>query len=224
VQTAPPASTQQQPPPSARLPGSTGAPNIRRTPQPAAALNDNQVAGVVQSFYNSRIRLASVALMKGTAPDIRAFATKESGQNSSARDRLQKLSIPPAASNVSAGVDQLNESEISALGQQTGTAFDQAYLAREVDDHKHFLQMLDQVLLPNARDVRLRTHLVLLRPQYDADLRDAMLLQQSPNRSGRATGGSPMPGGTLQRQPQAQPVPAPGPIQQQPQYQKLPPK
>ena len=240
-QPAPTAPPVQQPPPSgqAQLPPSTPTPAaptaapprpvpIPRVSQrpPAAALNDPQIVGVVESFYNARIRLAGMAQARGNDPSVRSFAARAMQSNQSRRAQTQNFGIQPAATPVSTGINLLNEREIGALATQTGSDFDQGYLTREYVDNQHFLQLLDQTLIPSASNVQLRAQLVLLRPQYEADMREASTLRASvqatagratpAGRGGRATGGTPVPvrkapttqpPSSQQGTPPAQPVP-----------------
>jgi predicted outer membrane protein len=225
------APAQQQPPsgqaglppfvaPQGQQPGAQ-PPRITRTQE---ALSDPQIVGVVDSFYNARIRLATMAQSRANDPAVRSYASRSLQMNTSSRTQTQQFGIQPAQSELSNGINMLNQREIGALATQSGAGFDQGYLAREVVDNQHFVQLLDKTLIPSAKSVPLRAQLALLRPQYESDVRQATYLQQNlstagasapQNRGGRATGGAPEPARPLPQEmrpmPQRQlPPPAQG--------------
>jgi predicted outer membrane protein len=66
-----------------------------------------------------------------------------------------------------------------SLEALTGRAFDSTYVAMELQRHRDMLSMIDDVLLPRARNDQLRDMIASMRPIVSAHIAHAQQLRAS---------------------------------------------
>lgn len=151
--------------------------------QKAPDLTDAEVADVVVTADNIDIDLARFAETRSKNAEVLKFAatmiTDHSAVNSQATALAKKLNVTPAPNAMSQSLLAGAKTARATLEPLQGSAFDQAYIAREVAYHQAVLDALDTVLIPTTSNAELKQLLVSVRPAIAAHLAHAQMLEKT---------------------------------------------
>jgi putative membrane protein len=133
------------------------------TPAEAATLTDGQIANILATVDNGEIEQAQVALTKTSNPQVRDFANMMVNQHTTSKQQATQLSeqtkiIPspsPQANKLQTNGAQLLEKFNAA----NPTDFDKLYIEAQIDQHKEVLELLNDKLIPAAKDPQLKQQL-----------------------------------------------------------------
>jgi putative membrane protein len=146
-------------------------------------VSDAQIAAIVVAANQVDIDAGKFAAKKSTNSEVQKFAqtmvTDHTAVNKSAVDLVTKLKVSPAENDTSRALKDGGKKSMTALRALSGTAFDKAYVDREVDYHQQVIDALDTVLIPNAKNAELKALLVKVRPAFVEHLNHAKHLQAS---------------------------------------------
>jgi putative membrane protein len=146
-------------------------------------VSDAQIAAIVVAANQVDVDAGKLAAKKSTDAEVRKFAqtmvTDHTAVNKSAVDLVTKLKVSPQENETSRALKADGEKSVTALRSLTGTAFDKAYVDREVAYHQQVIEALDTVLIPNAQNSELKSLLVKVRPAFVEHLNHAKHLQAS---------------------------------------------
>ena len=149
----------------------------------AQGVNDAQIASIVITANQVDIHLGKLAQITTTNADIKAFAermiTDHTAVNNAATDLVTRLKVRPEDNPTSQSLKSDRAKSVQRLLTLKGTAFDQAYIDREVAYHQQVIDVLDNTLIPGARNEELKALLVKVRPAFAAHLEHAKRLQSS---------------------------------------------
>jgi putative membrane protein len=164
----------------------TETPAQTSTQPPAAntapsGVNDAQIAHIAVTANSIDSALGELAKRKARGAAVKAFAqtmiTDHGAVNKQAVQLAGRLNVTPEPNDVSRRLQQGADTTRSDLEKKNGAAFDQAYIAREVQYHQAVLDALDQTLIPGAQNAELKTLLQNVRPAIAAHLARAKQLQ-----------------------------------------------
>jgi putative membrane protein len=114
--------------------------------------------------------------------DVLAFAermiTEHEALNTQLRDVTGRAAIVLADNDTSRAMKREHETVKKTLEGLEGSAFDKAYLDREVQLHEKVIDQIDRVLLPNTKQAELRTVIESARTVLVAHRDQAKQLQQ----------------------------------------------
>jgi putative membrane protein len=162
--------------------GSVPALNGQAAPAPAK-LSDPQVAHVAVTANTIDIDIAKLAQTRAASPEVKQFAktmiTDHSAVNAQAAALAAKLGVTPEDNAVSQSLNKGAATARAGLEPLKGTAFDRAYIAREVAYHQAVLDALDTLLIPSTSNAELKQLLVAVRPAIAAHLEHAKKLQST---------------------------------------------
>jgi putative membrane protein len=153
--------------------------------QKAAApdLSDAEVAHVAVTANSIDIDLARFAETRSKNGEVRKFAatmiTDHSAVNAQAGALAGKLGVTPRDNAVSQSLLQGAKDARAALEPLKDSAFDRAYIEREVAYHQAVLDALDGLLIPTSSNAELKKLLVDVRPAFAAHLAHAKTLRTS---------------------------------------------
>lgn len=99
--------------------------------------------------------------------------------NEQAAALAQRLGVTPQGNDVSASLRDDANAARAQLQALRGSAFDRAYMEREVAYHQAVLDALDTVLIPGASNAELKALLTGVRPAIVAHLEHARMLRAS---------------------------------------------
>ena len=129
--------------------------------QPAAGINDAQIAHIAYSAGQIDIDAARQALAKSRNRAVRAFATTmlrdHQAVNVQALALVHKLGVTPEANPTSAALARQAAAEHRKLAALRGAAFDRAYAANEAAYHRTVNGALASTLIPNAHNGELKS-------------------------------------------------------------------
>ncbi|MEO8031862.1 MAG: DUF4142 domain-containing protein [Gemmatimonadota bacterium] len=154
--------------------------------QASQDLTDPEVAHVAVTANTIDIDAAKYAQTRTSNAEVKKFAglmiTDHGAVNAQAVALAGKLGVTPKDNAVSqsllAGAAKAHE----ALVPLKDTAFDKAYMEREVAYHQAVLDALDQLLIPTTDNAELKKLLVAVRPAFAAHLEHARMLSASLNK------------------------------------------
>jgi putative membrane protein len=144
---------------------------------------DEEISNVLMTANTQEMTMAQIGKEKASHPKIKAFAAKmftEHARNndmviawSKRKDRL------PEETKASRKMKLTAESKMEELKELEGDEFDRVYMETQVKLHQKVLDKIDSTLIPNARDVQLRTMLQHTRGKVADHLKVAKEIQKS---------------------------------------------
>lgn len=139
------------------LPAQSGSPD----------LSDAEVAHVAVTANTIDIELGRLALARSARKEVQEFAgamvRDHSAVNAQAGALAGKLGVTPRDNPVSQSLLAGARAAREKAEKLSGGAFDQAYLAREVEYHQAVLDALDGLLIPTTENSELKQLLVQVR-------------------------------------------------------------
>lgn len=163
------------------------------TDQNAAAASQSQLSPKAQKAISailealivvntSEIDAAKLAQQKSTNADVKSFAEamdKEHSQNlQDTKDLGAKLNVTPAATDKTNKLKERADAQLKRLEALNGKNFDVAYADAMVKDHEAALKLIDDKLLPNAKNPVVVDHLKATREAVAKHLQMAQELQK----------------------------------------------
>lgn len=149
----------------------------------APALTEAQIAHVAVTANAIDAELAELAQGRASSPEVVRFAqtmiADHTAVNEQAAALAQRLGVTPQGNDVSASLRDDANAARAQLQALRGSAFDRAYMEREVAYHQAVLDALDTVLIPGASNAELKALLTGVRPAIVAHLEHARMLRAS---------------------------------------------
>jgi putative membrane protein len=184
------------------MPNANGTPNEKVTQAPMK-LDDSTKTNIVlrqlHAANQEEVDLGKIAVDKAQNADVKKFAQDMVSDHSAADGKLTALA---KRMNIDLGMSALDPvekalSEASDDGKrtlrgQTGTSFDVAYIAPQVDKHTFALKLLEQGQKTASGDVK--SLLEEMRPTVEGHLDHAKNVMRLLTFSGAAIGGGPAVG------------------------------
>ena len=153
------------------------------------ALNDAQIAAVLVDASLVDIKAGKLAQFKSKDPEVQFFAqrmvTDHGVANESATELTTGLKLTPQDNPISQGLKADGKKNMEKLKPLRGAAFDKAYIDHEVAYHEQVLGIIDNTLIPNTREERLKHLLAKVRPAFFSHLEHARRLQTSVHQKNR---------------------------------------
>jgi putative membrane protein len=133
----------------------------------ASMRSDAHVAAVVHETNAAEVSTSRLALQRALSVEVKAFAQRMVDEHSSLDQQARELArfsgITPSLPDST--LPSLQREELAALSRQSGSAFDRAYIAQQVDAHQRSLT-LARAAIRVTRDDQLRTMLsAVLEPR-----------------------------------------------------------
>jgi putative membrane protein len=147
---------------------------------PATVLTDGQIAKILVTINEGEIDQAKKAESKSKNEDVKEFAKtmiKQHKENEKmTKEIAKKDSIKMEDSAMVTDLE--NECKVSRQQLKEASAFDKTYVGQQVTMHQKALDIINQDLLPNAKNSDLRTHLEKTKEAVMTHLDHAKALQQ----------------------------------------------
>lgn len=164
-------------PAPAAMPASEPA---RQTPvrtQSIGRVSDANVAAMVLASNNTDISYARLVPSRAERTDIKEFAarmlTDHTGINVMLNELLTKLDLTAEDNTFSLDLRDESAEKRDLMRDLAGYAFDSTYIENEVAYHRKFLDSIDNILVPRARNSQLKSLLTNVRPAVAAHLAHA---------------------------------------------------
>jgi len=143
---------------------------------------DANMIGLFLMSHDISLSYAKLAYQRAEEDAVQAFAKRVITDHTQLISSMRALvaehtEIVPTDNMLGRDLRDRATMKRDSLADLTGTAFDRAYIATEVAQHRLMLALLDEVLLDRARDDDLRDLLGSTRPVLQAHLAHAQQLQ-----------------------------------------------
>jgi putative membrane protein len=149
----------------------------------APDLSDPEVAHVAVTANSIDIELGRLAQIRTHNAEVRKFATTmitdHSAVNAQAAALAGRLGVTPKDNAVSQSLLSGAADARKKIAPLRGSAFDRAYIDREVAYHQAVLDALDGLLVPTTENVELKKLLVDVRPAIAAHLEHAKQIRNT---------------------------------------------
>jgi putative membrane protein len=146
-------------------------------------LSDANIAAIVVAANTIDVQNGQLALSMSQNAEVKTFANQmvadHTSVNKKATDLLVRLKVTPKESETSRTLKAGAAVTLATLETRIGGEFDRAYVDNEVAYHQAVIDMLDQALIPGARNKDLKALLVAVRPAFVAHLEHARHIQAS---------------------------------------------
>lgn len=159
-----------------------------REPSPAltgGVLNDAQIAKITEVVNSGEVEQAQLARQRSKNAKIKTFASHMVKEHTRAKQQGAQLakqsSLLPEQSAVSQELTTEGTRTLDALKSADAATFDQQYIDAQVTQHQNVLNMLDNQLIPQATDAKLKAELQSARKMVEAHLNDAKKLAETPS-------------------------------------------
>jgi putative membrane protein len=157
------------------IPSFAGAANYK------ANLNDAQIAAIAVAANQVDIDAGKAAESKSSNPEVKAFAHRMIADHTDvikqATALVTKLKVTPEENVVSKSVRSDGQKNLDRLSKLDGKLFNKAYIQDEIVFHKQVLNLIDEKLLPNAKNEELQALLVKVRAAVASHLEHAEKIQ-----------------------------------------------
>lgn len=147
----------------------------------AQALNDHQIAGILEEANEAEIDAAKLAKGDAKNKDVKEFAKhmiEEHKKNIKETDKVTKKNdIDDEDSEMSKAIKEDGKNKRSLLKKQKDLAFDRMYMEQQVAMHTQLLNDLDQKFIPAAQKPEFKAHLQATREHVSKHLQMAKDVQ-----------------------------------------------
>jgi len=151
-----------------------------KAPEPKPeALSDAQIAAITDAVNSAEIAQAKVAQTKSKDAAVKSFAAMMITHHGEAKQKQEKLKLKTEESGISTAMHADADNTLKALRASAGKDFDATYIKTQVDGHQKVLDAINDKLMPNAKDAKLKAYLEEIKPTVESHLKQAKQLQQS---------------------------------------------
>jgi len=148
-------------------------------------LSDAQIASVLLTADDGEVQQNTLAASKAIAPAARAFAQDLVNMHRAAASRLTTLlttlNLNAQGNTVTDSLRKDSERIVAKLQDEPSVTFDMAYLQSQIDVHIKVLNLIDQTLLPSAKNEQLRNEIAVVRGEVALHLARARMLAETLN-------------------------------------------
>jgi putative membrane protein len=147
-------------------------------PKPEA-LSDAQIAAITEAANSAEIAQAKVAQARSKDAAVKTFAAMMITHHGEAKQKQAKLKLKTEESGISTALQADSGATLNALNTDSGKDFDKTYIAAQIAGHQKVLDTINDQLLPNVKDERLKAYLEDIKPTVEQHLARAKQLQHS---------------------------------------------
>jgi putative membrane protein len=152
-------------------------PAQQSAPIQVGRVNDATLAAMLLALNNTDISYARLVPSRSDREDVRRYAqrmlTDHTVVNGLITELTGKLGITAQDNTFSEDMRDESSSKRELMRDLTGFAFDSTYATNEISYHRRFLESIDNIMIPRARNDELKTLLTGVRPAIAAHLAHA---------------------------------------------------
>jgi putative membrane protein len=149
----------------------------------ATSTTDEEISNALMTANTQEMSMASLGKQMATNPKIKDFANKMFKEHARNNDKIiawsKRKDKLPKETQSSEKMKFSAEDKMEELKEMIGAEFDKAFMKTQVDLHHEVLKKLDETLIPNARDIQLRTMLQHTRGKVADHLKESIKIQKS---------------------------------------------
>jgi putative membrane protein len=129
------------------------------------------------------IEQGKLAQSKAKDAKVKRFAghlvTDHESANKKGDALVKKLNLTPSANSVSNRLSSDASQSMDSLKGHSGSDFDKSYIDEQIKLHQDVLDIIDNKLLPNAKNAELKSEIQAVRPKIEQHLKEAREIQAS---------------------------------------------
>jgi putative membrane protein len=152
-----------------------------RAARELAAANDGKTVGMFLMANDIELSFAKIAYQKASSDEVKVFArrmlTDHTQMVAGTRALVAAQDLEPRDDVASRDLRDISTLQRDSLSALAGRAFDSTYVAMELERHRELLSIIDDVLLPRARNDQLRDMIASMRPIVAAHIAHAQQLR-----------------------------------------------
>jgi len=145
-------------------------------------LTDANIAAIVVGANKIDISAGNIALERSSNPEVKAFAqrmiTDHNAVLNSAVELVTRLGVTPVNNDLVATLAKQSSEHEAKLKTLSGRAFDKAYIDHEVAYHEVVISVIEDQLIPAAKNAELKQTLVSVVPAFKAHLKHCQMIQK----------------------------------------------
>lgn len=153
------------------------------------SMSPRVITATLMTINEGEIETGRLARDRAQSGEVRRFAEMMVNEHTNANERVRDLSsrqnIQPNEGGVAQQLRRDTQQQMSRLRNLSGAEFDRAYIDSQVQMHQDALQLIDNRMMPSARDTQLRTLVQDMRQHVADHLREAQDIQQNLRADGR---------------------------------------
>jgi putative membrane protein len=147
----------------------------------AMDLSDAQILEVTQAANRGEIEQDRLAQAKGRDAEVKTIAARMIEEHAAAEDSgvalAKAVGLLPASSATSLALEADCRNATNALETEAGADFDRRYAEAQVKERRALLEVLEDKLLPSAKNADLKGYLAEARGKVAAQLQRVQALQ-----------------------------------------------
>ena len=156
----------------------------------AMDLSDAQILEVTHAANRGEIEQDRLAQAKGRDAEVKKVAARMIEEHAEADDSgvalAKAVGLMPASSATSLALEADCRNATNALKTETGADFDRRYAEAQVKERRALLEVLEDKLLPSAKNANLKAYLAQVQGKVAAQLQRAQALQGELDAKARA--------------------------------------
>lgn len=126
-------------------------------------LSDGQVVAIAIALDQGEVVTSEPALVKAVSAAVIDFAGELITDYSANIEEFDELGITPVPNAISTDLNRIADQVEDILDRLSGIEYDRAYLDAQIELHLLALDLIDNLLLPEASDEALRVELQTMR-------------------------------------------------------------
>lgn len=146
----------------------------------AAQLTDGEIAYIYLQANQFDVEEAELGIARGTAREVKQHemvANDHRGVITAFEGILMEHGIKPTAPSDNAATEQRHRAVIDTLKARSSADFDREYITEAIIDHRAFIALVSETLLPSVKEPALAVHLKEVLPAFKKHL--AMTIEAS---------------------------------------------
>lgn len=130
-----------------------------------------------------RVLSSSIALTRAQHQEVRSFAQMLVTMHTASLDREDSLfgmiNLTRKKGEAATTLEDASDKTVQQLKSATASIFDTLYVGAQVQAHQDVLDLIDDLLLPNAVNTRLKAEITTLRSEVQRHLTAAKMLRDA---------------------------------------------
>jgi putative membrane protein len=140
-------------------------------------VQDGHVVGVAFELNSAIVTMSETAETRTETAAVLDLAATLITEHTASNTAFVAIGISPIGTDLGATIELEAADEVNALEQLSGDAFDDQYVQLMIGLHEYALEVLDELLIPDAEDADLRAELQDMRATIVAHLAAAEQVQ-----------------------------------------------
>lgn len=148
---------------------------------PGSTMSNAEILGLLNTIDHNEIDAGQLALQKGATPEVRSFASRmvrehETMMRNTGR-LAYRLSVQPQKPALASTMEDTHRDTMKTLGTKSGSDFDKAYIAYQVNMHEQAMDLVGEVI-GSIENQDLKRHLSETKPDLQNHLVSAQSIER----------------------------------------------